>query len=260
LKHQGWILDLYPKAGRMIVWLKQRDGSCVRLVDEWKPRIRIGGEWDDLIDLQPFIPSCTLIEKFERAGDESRSKVLEVEVNNETEAQTLGRQILRHGGYSKFRIYDVDVPSTQMYLYHNDLFPLAFVEADASHGRVKWAVKDSRETIDYELPTLRSLRLEITTEKMYRVSSFEDELDLIKIRADDDTVIFDSGSELDKLHKLVEAFREIDPDLVMTEGGDSFIFPYLARRAQHHRILHEMVLGRENSPLRVYEVQGHSYF
>ncbi|MGA8905549.1 MAG: hypothetical protein WB661_11150, partial [Candidatus Bathyarchaeia archaeon] len=122
MKHQGWILDLYPKASQMVVWLKQRDGSCVRLVDGWKPRIHICGERGDLLNLQPFIPSCTFVEKYERAGDKSKSKVLEVEVNDESEAQTLGRKILRHGGYSRFRLYDVDVPSTQMYFYHNGLF------------------------------------------------------------------------------------------------------------------------------------------
>src|SRR3989442_9395202 len=46
----------------------------------------------------------------------------------------------------------------------------------------------------------------------------------------------------------------------MTHGGDSFIFPYLARRAQELGILDQLILGRDISPLRVYEVQGHSYF
>ena len=73
----------------MVVWLKQSDGSCVRLVDAWKPRIHISGEPDDLLNLQPFIPSCTFVEKFERAGDKTESNVLEVEVDDESEAQTL---------------------------------------------------------------------------------------------------------------------------------------------------------------------------
>src|SRR4029077_844854 len=42
--------------------------------------------------------------------------------------------------------------------------------------------------------------------------------------------------------------------------GDSFIFPYLARRAQELGILDQLILGRDISALRVYEVQGHSYF
>ncbi len=244
----------------MIIWLKQSDGSCVRLVDEWKPRIRIGGEINDLLNLQPFLPTCAFVEKFERAGDKARSKVLEVEVDSESEAQTLARQIFRYGGYSRYRLYDVDIPSTQMYLYHNDLFPLAFVEANDTPDHIEWVVKDSRERLDYELPMLRILRLKVTAKKARRIATFEDELGSITLQIGNETIAINSSSEPDKLTQLVDVFHTINPDVVLTEGGDSFIFPYLARRAKHHHILHEMILGREKTPLRVYEVQGHSYF
>jgi DNA polymerase elongation subunit (family B) len=244
----------------MVVWLKQPDGSCVRLVDRWTPRIHIGGETDDLLNLQPFIPTCKFVERFERAGHKIRSKVLEVEVDNESEAQTLARQILRYGGYSKYQLYDVDIPSTQMYLYNNDLFPLAFVEANDARSHIEWIVKDSREQLDYELPPLRTLRLKISTKRTCRISTLEDELDSITLQTDNETITLDSGSEPDKLTQLVGVFRTIDPDVVLTEGGDSFIFPFLARRALHHHILQNMTLGREEASLRVYEIQGHSYF
>jgi DNA polymerase elongation subunit (family B) len=260
LTNRGWILDLYPKPGQMVIWLKQSDGSCVRLVDEWKPRIRIGGEVNDLLNLQPFIPTCAFVEKFEKADDKARSKVLEVEVDSESEAQTLARQIFRYGGYLRYRLYDVDIPSTQMYLYRNNLFPLAFVEANDTPDHIEWVVKDSRERLDYELPMLRILRLKVTAKKTRRISTFEDELGSITLQTGNETIVINSGSEPDKLTQLVDAFRTINPDVVLTEGGDSFIFPYLARRAKHHHILHEMILGREKAPLRVYEVQGHSYF
>ena len=244
----------------MIVWLKEPDGACVQLVDAWKPRFHISGTREDLLNLQPFIPTCKFVNKFMRAGDRERSEVLEVEVGTELEAQTLARQIFRRGGYSKYRLYDVDVPSTQMYLYHKNIFPLAFVEVGRVHDRIDWVLHDSREQIDYKLPPLRTLRLKVATKKIGRVSGFEDELDSITLQAGSDVTVLDSGSESDKLMQLVDVFREVDPDVVLTEGGDSFIFPYLTRRAQHRGILHRMVLGREEAPLRVYEVQGHSYF
>ncbi len=244
----------------MIVWLKQLDGSCVRLIDLWKPRIHIGGALDDLLNLQPFIPLCQVVHKFEKAGDRERSKVLEVEVENESEAQTLARQIFRHGGYSKYRLYDVDIPSTQMYLYNKDLFPLAFVEAESAHGRIEWTVKDSREKIDYHLPSLRTIRLTVNTKKNRSIQTFGDELSSINLQSEDESIILDSGSEPNKITQLVDIFQKMDPDIVLTDGGDSFIFPYLTRRAQRHGILHEMILGRESAPVRVYEVQGHSYF
>jgi len=245
----------------MVVWLKQPDGSCVRLVDSWKPRIHIGGETNNLLTLQPLIPTCKFVEKFERASNKERSKVLEVEVDDEFEAQTLARRIFRHGGYSsKYRLYDVDIPSTQMYLYYNNLFPLAFVEANDTHRRIEWTVNDSREELDYELPPLRTLHLKLCTKKTHRIPMFEDELDAISLQTDNETITINSGEESDKLTQLVDAFTRIDPDIVLTEGGDSFIFPYLARRARDNHILGEMILGREKTPLRVYEVQGHSYF
>jgi DNA polymerase elongation subunit (family B) len=244
----------------MIVWLKKWDGSCVRLVDKWKPRFHIGGAPNDLLNLQPFIPSCEFVNKFEKAGDKERRKVLEVEVENEFEAQTLARQIFRRGGYSKYRLYDVDIPSTQMYLYNKGIFPLAFVEADTAHGCIKWNVKDSREKIDYQLPALRTLRLKVSTRNTHRIPTFNDELSAIVLEMGDETVVIDSGSEPDKIIHLADAFRKMDPDVILTEGGDSFIFPYLTRRAERHGILSMMILGREETPLRVYEVQGHSYF
>jgi len=244
----------------MIVWLKQPDGSCVRLVDAWKPRIHIAGALDDLLNLQPFLPTGRFVNKFEKAGDKERSKVLEVEVEDESGAQKLARQVFRRGGYSKYRLYDVDIPSTQMYLYNKDLFPLAFTEAECLHGHLHWVVKDSRDRIDYSLPLLRTIRLAVKTRKNHAVQTFEDELRSISLQSDNEAMVLDSGSEPDIIIQLVNAFRKIDPDVVLTEGGDSFIFPYITRRAKRHDILHEVFLGREAIPLRVYEVQGHSYF
>jgi len=262
VKHLGWILDLYHKPGQMVVWLKKPDGKCVRLTDRWKPRIHVGGDYRELIDLacKSYIEDSIFVDKFERAGDIEKSRVLEVVVENEEEAARLARRIQRESSYSNFRLYDVDVPSPQVYLYQKDLFPLALVEAEEKDEKIEWTLRDSRETIDYKLPPLRKIRLEVKTRKRRRIRTFEDELDSVSITDREETLILDSGNEEEKLLNLVETFKKIDPDIVITEGGDSFIFPYLARRAHKNGMLNRLVLGRDPSPLRVYEVQGHSYF
>src|SRR5213594_2354056 len=148
-----------------------------------------------------------------------------------------------------------------MYLYRKGLFPLAFVEAEETSRGVSWTLKDSRESIDYQLPPLREIELQIKTEKIRKVRSFEDKLSSVHLTRDkNETLAIDSGDETNKILELVQAFRAEDPDVIVTHGGDSFIFPYLARRAQEHGILDQLILGRDISPLRVYEVQGHSYF
>ena len=247
----------------MVIWLKKTDGSCVRLTDPWKPKIHIGGSFRDLLDLacRPGLENAIFVERYEKAGDRERSRVLEVEVDGDQEAVGLARKLEQFGRYSKFRFYDIDVPLPQMYLYRKGLFPLAFVEAEETSRGVSWALKDSRESIDYQLPPLKQISFEIKTEKIRKIRSFEDKLASFHFSRDEKEILaLDSGNEIDKILGLVEAFRVEDPDVIMTHGGDSFIFPYLARRAQELGILDQLILGRDVSPLRVYEVQGHSYF
>src|SRR5437870_3634056 len=247
----------------MVIWLKKTDGSCVRLTDPWKPKIHVGGSYRDLLDLacRPGLENAIFVERYEKAGDRERSRVLEVEVDGDREAVGLARKLEQFGRYSKFRFYDIDVPSPQMYLYRRGLFPLAFVEAEETGRGVSWTLKDSRESIDYQLPSLREVGFEIRTEKIRKIRSFDDKLASFHFtRNEKEILALDSGDEIDKILGLVEAFRVEDPDVIMTHGGDSFIFPYLARRAQELGILDQLILGRDISPLRVYEVQGHSYF
>src|SRR5438552_8959086 len=247
----------------MIVWLKKTDGSCVRLTDPWKPKIHIGGSYRDLLELacRPGLENAIFVEMYEKAGDRERSRVLEIEVDGDREAVGLARKLEQVGRYSKFRFYDIDVPSPQMYLYRKGLFPLAFVEAEETSRGVRWTLKDSRESIDYQLPPLREIEVQKKTKKIRKVGSFEDKLASVHFTRDKrEMLLIESGDEVDKILGIVETFRAEDPDVIITHGGDSFIFPYLARRAQEHGILDQLMLGRDISPLRVYEVQGHSYF
>ena len=263
MKNEGWIIDLYPKDDHMIVWLKSPDGTCSRVADRWQPMIYVSGTLSDLLDLacQSFMPACSFTQKFARPGDTIKSTVLEIEVKNEMHATSLARIIQRYGNYSKFRLYNIDIPFTQMYLYQKDLFPLALVQAEKIGSCVHWTLNDSRDSLDYKLPDFRRIRLQVRTTKANRIQGFDDELDSLKIIRDDgDTVEIDSGDECDKILKMVDVFRRIDPDIVLTEEGDSFIFPYLARRAQHNDIRDQLILDREGVPLHVYEIQGHSYF
>ncbi len=262
MKHVGWILDLYPKNGQIVVWLKKEDGTCERLVDQWKPVIHVAGEYGGLLDLacRPYMGRSRFVSRFERAGSQERTKVLEVETNSDREATALARRIQRESNY-KFRLYDVDIPSPQMYLYHKDLFPLAFVEAEATGEKVIWSLRDSREATDYSLPPLRKISIGVKTRGNGKIRSFDDELDNIHITFDNEEAhTIGSGDETDRILDFVEFFEKEDPDIVLTEGGDSFIFPYLARRASGLGILDRLLLGREPSPLKIYEVQGRSYF
>ena len=264
MKTTGWLFDLYPKLGQMVLWLKKRDGECIRLVDEWTPRIHIAGKFTDLLALTTrpeFQGRCNFVERFEKPNDSSRSKVLELKAFSDREATALARKIQQLAAYgSKYRPYDVDIPSSQMYLYQKNLFPLAYVEVDNHDGHLSWNLLDSSDSVDYEVPQLRIAKLAISTKTNRRIPTMSDPIDTITVTMEDQERRIASGSETDKLLALVETFNEFNPDIVRTDDGDSFIFPYLTQHASEHNALHKLVLGRDHVPLQVFETTGRNYF
>ena len=97
-------------------------------------------------------------------------------------------------------------------------------------------------------------------EKQGVLPSENDAIRSLTVKKDDEKIVLDGGDEGDKLLKMARTVRELDPDLIFTDGGDSFILPYLAKRAQASGIAEQFSLDRESSPLLVPSRAGTSYF
>ena len=257
---KGWILDLYPKENEMVIWIKTEKGNTIRLVDRWQYSIYVSGNHIDLIDLakQVATDGVALEEKYARPEDSDKATVLRIPVSNSREAQELAEKILVYGGYGRFRLYNVDVKPSQMYLYEKDIFPFAFVHATQRSNGLEWCLLDSQEELEYEMPPLKELTLEVKVASE-RTPKFTDEIREINIGLDSESIRIDSGDELDKLMTLVELIQQLDPDIIYTSNGDEFLFPYLARRAVQNEVSEKLVIGRERSPLRVSNGKGTSY-
>jgi DNA polymerase elongation subunit (family B) len=61
---------------------------------------------------------------------------------------------------------------------------------------------------------------------------------------------------------LVETIHQLDPDIIFTDGGDSFVLPYLAKRAQACGVRDDFSLDRDASsqPMQLPSRAGTSYF
>ena len=112
--------------------------------------------------------------------------------------------------------------------------------------------------MDYEIPRLTSIDLDITINSRSLIPSLKDPLREIRITDQRPPFILDSN-ERDNLLELVRLISEIDPDIVYTQNGNSFLFPYLAARARGLGISSQLILGRERSPLKVSSRKGKTY-
>jgi DNA polymerase elongation subunit (family B) len=245
----------------MVVWVKTADGRAVRLVDAWQQCFYVAGEYSDLISLAEALrlENMGFEEKFVRPSDSEPSTVLRVPAGSPREVEILAGRILLRGRYDKYQLYNVNVKPSQLYMYEKGIFPFAYVKASLTPSGVMWELHDSLDGVNYELPPLREAHLSVDVEKSGRLPSHDDPIEAITISTCGGTECFHEGGDEDKLLGLVEAIQRIDPDVIYTENGDGFLFPYLVRRATVNRVSDRLILGREGAPLRVSHEVGHSY-
>ncbi len=264
---EGWILDLYPnRSGGMILWLKQADGTCRRIVDPWRPTFYVGGRETDLLELSRSLQAvnsdveCKLTRRYERLQDQEKSEVLKVTVPTASEFQKIVKSLPKLGGYSKYRIYNADLPLSQLFLYERDLFPLSHLFVTKRKKHVQYRREDSTESVDYQLPPLRRLSINLRIKSKGPIPSFQDPLEGIELRSDAEKILLMEGDETSTILKFAEMVQRLDPDFLLTDGGGDFILPYLANRASLNNIYRDIYLGRERNSLRPSSTQGHVYF
>ena len=265
---RGWILDLYPgNPGEMVVWLKLENGEVRRLLDRWSPSIFVAS--DDGYELarlgghrliEPEVLGSRLVGKVEQITDQAKSEVLELQVKDAKKTQLLARRIEGLGPFGLYRIYNADVPPAQTYLYERDLFPLAHCEVSEAAQRLEWRLHDDDWSYDYVIPELRETKVEVEVEREGRIARNTDTIRSVKLTSREEEIVIESGSEGEKILEVVKALEELDPDLLLTEEGDTFLLPYLIKRAENNGLSERFFLDRDKTRLTLPSRAGTSYF
>lgn len=263
---RGWILDLYPGApGEMVVWLKLEDGRAARLVDSWSPSIFVAADTISELDVPlkivgPDLAWTRAVRKYEKVTDREKSDVVEAKLKDARKAQQVAGRLERLGPFGAHRLYNADVPPAQSYLYERDLFPLAHCSVTQSGGILEWDLEDDVWAYDYAIPNLKQIKIDADITKQGKIAKFTDRIGSLTIEADGETHTIDGGSEADKLLGLTRAIKEADPDFILTNDGDTFLFPYLVKRAEASGIPGMLTFDRDGTAMKLPSKGGTSYF
>ena len=250
---EGWLFDVYPSAvGEVTVWLITENGERVKLRDEFQPKIYVSGKQDEIERLASSFFSNDLIAswrfafKYAQPTDNEKSRVLEITLNDSRKISKFTRQILKKGDYLKYQVHNCDLHGDRAYLFSKNLFPLAKVETETEGTHLKYTIKDSVRHVHYPAPPLRVLKLDVKIDKQGKLTSFQDPMKEVVVTQADRKIVLSSGTEKQKLLQLVSMVKELDPDIILTSGGDSYLFPYLIHRATLNNVLEEFSLNRDN--------------
>jgi DNA polymerase elongation subunit (family B) len=125
---------------------------------------------------------------------------------------------------------------------------------------LQWSLEDDVWAYDYAVPDLRWVEVDVDISKEGKVARPTDKIKSIAIKSGSEKTTIDGGSEADKLLGLVKAIHDADPDFVLTNDGDTFLLPYLVKRAEANGVADRLVLDRDGTVLKIPSKGGTSYF
>jgi DNA polymerase, archaea type len=264
---KGWIFDVYPGGqGEVVVWIIGEQGERIRLIDTFHPNIYVSGSQIELEHLitQLYrswdISSWGFTEKYVKATDQNKSRVLQLTLKDYRKAPLLTMDISRMGDYSRYDVHDADLHTDRAYLFSKDLFPLAFVEINRQGSDLNYTLLDDVKSTDYVVPSLRVLNLDVEIAKSGKIPQFSDPIGQITLTQQETQIILQSKDEAQTILHLVDTVEDLNPDFIVTHGGDSYLFPYLVERAVLNGVLERLILSRDPAPLSNKTASGKTYF
>jgi DNA polymerase II len=256
---QGWLFDVYPAQTTMVVWLYQADGTLLRLEDPFRPRLYARGRPDDL----QALARATLRARVCSRGALTRQRefwsgelvtVLALEV---ADYRMFPRLLQRLPEFeSRLTFYNCDLPLPQYYLYCRQLFP--FGQCEVEHdGQTIARIRSSESSAErhYVIPSLRLLSLQLTQDPLIPLQRGN----TLQIGLDGQSYECTTHDPVELLEEINSFLSRYDPDLILTDYGDTVIFPTLLRLARRHRM--PLALDREPAPIeRRLITEGRSFF
>ncbi len=286
----GWLLDVSTFSEGVILWVK-KEGKNVKIFQEFSPEFfavpneSAGNDLKRLKNIlksHPKVKCVRICEKYVKLEDHRKTKIFGVSVSKPSVFKKVISEIDEIG---LFTLYNTDLPISQMYFYVNDIFPMSRCKFTV---KIEWdkrkkekvmrltslELKDDNEELFYELPPLRAVWLDIKVQKRGIRAYYNDPLAyaIVSIVENDENnvpradsykkrkILIDLADEAENLLMISKVIEKIDPDIILTQNGDEFIFPYLVARASKNRVSKDLYLSRDKTPLKncLFDLSGGS--
>jgi DNA polymerase-2 len=289
---KGWLLDVATYSEGVILWVKtEEERKVIRIFHEFSPEFfavpkdNVGNDFKRMqyiLAQNQNVKKVRICEKYVKLEDHEKSRVLGVTVEKPSVFKKTIKEINEIG---LFTLYNTDLPITQMYFYVNDLFPVSFcqfkIKVEKDKGKranilrlISLDMLDDNEKLFYDLPPLRAVWLDVKIQHQGIKPYYNDPISCVEIsivendknnvpRADGykkRKIVIDKTSEAETLKTISKVIERLNPDIILTQNGDEFLFPYLVARASENRVTKDLYLSRDKKPLAkcIFDLSGGS--
>ncbi|MDY6930492.1 MAG: DNA polymerase domain-containing protein [Halobacteriota archaeon] len=254
---EGWILDVDAnyEDSTIDIWIKTENGVKREVEDGFYPSFFVySPEISELDSIYSYLQDLGCIDHL---GYESHmlspyglnKNVLRVSLNDYRSLLKLANKVDLMGDFRLYELFNVDISIPIRYMLEKDIFPLGY---STLNGDLRCL--DDIYSIDYLLPPLKCVEVGVEVKKKDKIPTFDDPI--LSVSFDD--CVLEGGDETDLLAGLKDLTNKFDPDIIYTDGGDTFVLPYLYHRAEVNES-DDFYLGRLKNNTTVQSF-GRSYF
>ncbi|MEX0737080.1 MAG: DNA polymerase domain-containing protein [Bacteroidota bacterium] len=241
----GYLFDVYPAADGVLAWLLSASGRRYRCLSPFTPSFYLHLNDFDTKRALLLGAQCPVRVSFNRttrteiySGDSW--DVLQVFVHNPLRFKQVVWYYERF--FPHFAFFNSDVPVPQLFLYETGLFPLARGEyvIDERNHLLTWTINDAREAMDYSLPPFSVMWLRDAN--AFVPPKYRKYVQL-EVSYEGRTYALEQHNPREVLETLNWHLHRSDPDILITEYGDSTLLPHITGLAQQLNI--PLLLNRD---------------
>ncbi len=225
----GWLLDVYADTNQgVLVWLLGDDGGRYQLRQPFQTTFFVTGPFPRLRELWRFLRQQNILVRLARTQREDLFDglidVMAIAVDTAVQPQ-LFRRIQKQ--FPDLDYYDADIPVSVQYAARFDCFPTLRCQVTVKEGSILDIVPlDSRWQIDNSLPPLRVLTIAPDVDPSHRNPTH------LRVGCNGKVVSYPLHNGRLLLIGLQANIKHHNPDLILTQFGDTWLFPYLRQQAQ----------------------------
>jgi DNA polymerase-2 len=268
MKKIGWLLDasIDWKNQALTLWIKTEGktrGYCYR---KFHPSVFVdteiltNGEWQKeevfrAVMEHPSVTGVEIVERYVSVYDTEKSPVLQVSTTPDA-MRDVAKDLERLPGAT---VFHADIDPIHQFFIMNEVFPFGRIEYELTGDVVtKLRGLDNREDAEYETPDLEELRFDVFVDTRRIFPDIEDPIHHIEVYHNHQIIHIEEDDERATLQQFQETVDRIDPDIIVTSGGDDSLFRYLSVRAKVNGL--QLILSRDGSPLKVRHREPQSFW
>jgi len=268
MNETGWLLDasIDYENEALTLWIKHRGKTRGYTYRGFNPSVFVStdlirnGEWSKSNIIRtvlehPKIVDTKIVEKYANVYDDEKTAVLEVFTTPEAQQEVAGDLEKLPGA----TVFHADIDAVQQLFITKDLFAFGNIEFDLHNNEViDIRCLDDRENPEYSLPEFEEMEFEVLIDTDQIFPGMEDRIHHIDVYHRGRTIRVEDEEEGEILRQFQETVDSIDPDVIITRGGDDKLFRYLSIRAKSNGM--DIILSRDGKPLKVTQGAPQSFW